>query len=300
MLAYSIAAALAEGVVIGSFSPPADKGRAFIQGTPVIFRHKIESDGDEFLDINRHELTLTKGKSITLKAGLKPSGKSVAVTWKSSNPKIARVSASGKVTAVAPGTAVIRIESNVYGYMGDLTGYSGECYVTVKGGAKDAKPLNTSDRSYSYGTKKFTAPIDNYSDALAAVENSIGGNAYSEDIDYGYYHGLIYGSKDGSKAHTFIYIYSFDEGDHGYGFIAKGDSPIKTNRGIAIGAKNGAVRQKYGIPTYSGQYSEGGKSYEYISYFSKTEGKRLYTSVSFHVLKSSDTVSMIALFVWDY
>ena len=268
---------------------------AFIPVSAMEGRHK--SDGsDSFIHISKHDLTLKKGNSETLKATLMPGGKSVSVKWTSSNPKIAKVTNAGKVTAVAPGTTVISIYSDKYYYSGDTTGLSGECYVTVQGGAKDAKPLGAGDRAFSYGEKKLTAPTTKYVEALTNIQKSIGGYAYSEDVVMVTYYGLIYGSKEKDKAHTDIYIYSYADEYLGFGFEAKGNSPIKMGRGIAIGSKKSAVQQQYGLPSSVYQYSEGGKTYEFLGYYSKEAGKNIYMIMTFHILKSKGTVSMMTFY----
>ena len=55
------------------------------------------------------QLTLKKGKSFTLKTKVSVSGKKVskAVTYKTSNKKVATVNAKGKITAKKKGTATI-------------------------------------------------------------------------------------------------------------------------------------------------------------------------------------------------
>ena len=51
--------------------------------------------------------TVTVGKKLQLKAKLNPTNSTDLVTWKSSNPTIAKVSKTGKVTGVKAGTVVI-------------------------------------------------------------------------------------------------------------------------------------------------------------------------------------------------
>ena len=71
------------------------------------------------------KLTLNKGKTATLKATLAPSGAaSYAKSWTSDKPKIAKVDANGKVTAVAKGTATISYKT--------FNGKTAKCVVTVK------------------------------------------------------------------------------------------------------------------------------------------------------------------------
>jgi len=255
----------------------------------------LVDNGYVFMDLDKHDLTIAKGKTATLKAFIYPSGKSITVEWKSSNPNIAKVSNAGKVTAVAPGTAVIRIFSKTYKTVYDPMGYSDECFVTVLGGANDAQPFGSSDRIYSYKETKLQVPISKYSEALAIVKNSIGGYEYSSNSDKVNYNYLIYGSKDISKAHTAVYICANANGRYfGYGFDAKGKSPIKTSRGITIETKKSVVQQKYGLPTYIKQYSDNGKTYEILSYQLKAEGRNLYTKMTFHIL--NDTVLMIQFY----
>ena len=57
------------------------------------------------LKINKSNLTLVCGKTDTLKASLV--GAKAAITWKSSNPKIATVDANGKITAKMAGSVTI-------------------------------------------------------------------------------------------------------------------------------------------------------------------------------------------------
>jgi len=75
--------------------------------------------------LNKSTLTLAKGKAETLKVTLNPSGAaSLKRTWTSSNTKIAKVDANGKVTAVAKGTATITCKT--------FNGKTKTCKVTVK------------------------------------------------------------------------------------------------------------------------------------------------------------------------
>ena len=59
------------------------------------------------ITLNKSELTLTAGDSDTLTATVTPEGSTDTVVWSSSKIDVATVDATGKVTAVAPGEAII-------------------------------------------------------------------------------------------------------------------------------------------------------------------------------------------------
>lgn len=59
------------------------------------------------ITLNKSELTLTAGESASLTATVTPEGSTDAVVWSSSKTDVATVDATGKVTAVAPGEAII-------------------------------------------------------------------------------------------------------------------------------------------------------------------------------------------------
>ena len=312
VLVFMCTTGLAEGAA-GRFVQPVDKSHVLIRGMPIQAKDVSRDEPDEYLNINKRDLTLQKGKSEILKATLMPGRKSVSVKWYSSNPKIATVSNTGKVTAVASGKAVIYIEAKKYWGWHDKAGSTSECYVTVQGEAKDAKPLGASDRTFFYGTTGFIVPTSKLKDSLNKLKNSIGGYSYIKDtseteggllesiIGSGLvYEGLLFGSKDLDKAHTYIYVRYFrDDLDriYDYGFLARNNkSPIKTNRGIMIGSKKSDVQQKYGLPTAKWNSGYDGKtyeSYEALAYNSKVTGQYIITSLIFYFRDSGNTVSMI-------
>jgi uncharacterized protein YjdB len=77
------------------------------------------------ITLNKTSLTLSKGKSSTLTATIKPANATnQTLTWTSSNTKVAKVSADGKVTAVKNGTATITCKA--------ANGKTATCKVTVK------------------------------------------------------------------------------------------------------------------------------------------------------------------------
>ena len=87
----------------------------------------------ESVSLNKTSLTLAKGKSETLKATVSPTNATNKnVTWTSSNTSVATVSSSGKVTAVAVGTAQITVTTK--------DGYKkATCTVTVTSGSTGPK-----------------------------------------------------------------------------------------------------------------------------------------------------------------
>lgn len=63
----------------------------------------------ETVQLNKTELTLNRNKTETLIVTIAPDNFTDTVVWKSSNTDVATVTADGKVTAVAVGTATIRV-----------------------------------------------------------------------------------------------------------------------------------------------------------------------------------------------
>lgn len=79
------------------------------------------------ISLNKSQMTLIEGLSDTLSASsISPSDAiNQTVTWQSSNPSIAAVDANGKVTAIAPGSAIITCQAT------DGSGIFASCNVTV-------------------------------------------------------------------------------------------------------------------------------------------------------------------------
>jgi len=78
----------------------------------------------EQIVLNKASAEVYEGTSYSLKASIKPSSSTKKLFWESSDPTIATVSTSGKVTGVRSGTARIRVR--------DAAGVYAECTVTVK------------------------------------------------------------------------------------------------------------------------------------------------------------------------
>lgn len=78
------------------------------------------------ITLSNSSLSASKGDTSTLTATIAPSTTTnKAVTWKSSNKKVAKVDSNGKITAVSKGTATITCTSN------DGSKKKSSCKVTV-------------------------------------------------------------------------------------------------------------------------------------------------------------------------
>ncbi len=78
----------------------------------------------EQIVLNKTAVEVYEGTTYTLKATIKPSSTTKRLFWESSDPSVAVVSDSGKVTGVRSGTAIIRVR--------DAVGVYAECTVTVR------------------------------------------------------------------------------------------------------------------------------------------------------------------------
>lgn len=104
--------------------------------------------------LNNANVSLFTGKNVYLSATVTPSNaNNTKVTWASSNTKVANVSASGYVTAIAAGTAVITCKAQ------DGSGVIATCKVTVKNPVTSIK-LNKTTKSVFVGkTYKLKATV---------------------------------------------------------------------------------------------------------------------------------------------
>ena len=111
--------------------------------------------------LDRTEVTINKGKTVTLKATVYPSTlEDMSVTWTSSDESVATVSSAGKVKGVKAGTATITCTSNATGLSTTcevLVGYVklNQTEVTVKKGKTvtlkaTVYPSNLEDRSVTW------------------------------------------------------------------------------------------------------------------------------------------------------
>ena len=98
------------------------------------------------IKLNKTSATLKKGKSLTLKATISPSSaNNKAVTWSSSNKKVATVSSKGVVKAVGNGTATITVKVK------DGSGKKATCKITV--GTTNTPSNNTPIHTAIIGVK---------------------------------------------------------------------------------------------------------------------------------------------------
>lgn len=93
--------------------------------------------------LNKTSLSLKTGSSAYLRATVSPSGADKKVTWTSSDPSVATVSSTGKVTGIKAGTATITA-ATVDG------GYTAACQVTVT-----AKMISASINFYNHTGKQI-------------------------------------------------------------------------------------------------------------------------------------------------
>ncbi len=94
--------------------------------------------------LDKTAITLTQGKSYTLKAAITPANATnKTLSWKSSNVKVAKVSQSGKVTAQKAGTATITVSA--------ANGKKAACKVTVKAARIPVKSLKLSLKKATLG-----------------------------------------------------------------------------------------------------------------------------------------------------
>ena len=101
--------------------------------------------------LSQTELSLTEGNTAQLTATVKPdNATNKNVTWSSSAPNVATVDSSGKVTAVAPGTATITVTTQD-------GNHTATCTVTVR---PDIPPANPNYRITVEATQGGTVTAD--------------------------------------------------------------------------------------------------------------------------------------------
>ena len=96
----------------------------------VLRPERLAVDAIQSVGLDKAAAELEIGNDLTLAVSKNPAtaADATTVTWTSSNTSVATVDATGKVTAVAAGTATITVNCD---------GYTASCEVTVKGAARD-------------------------------------------------------------------------------------------------------------------------------------------------------------------
>lgn len=96
------------------------------------------------ITLSESSATLTEGEEMTLTATITPDDAvDKSISWSSSNPCVATVDNTGKVTAIAPGTATITATAN------DGSGVSASCEVRVVLGKCDTPTISYEDGRFS-------------------------------------------------------------------------------------------------------------------------------------------------------
>ena len=95
---------------------------------------------------SKDKLTLTEGDTATLKVKVSPSSAKSSLKYRSSNSKVAAVSAQGEITANKAGTCIITVSTSD----GKITD---KCYVTVKAGKESGV------KSVKLNKKKLTLKV---------------------------------------------------------------------------------------------------------------------------------------------
>jgi uncharacterized protein YjdB len=111
--------------------------------------------------LNVTKKSLSVGKTYTLKTTVSPSNSTDTLTYSSSDSKVAKVSKTGKITAVKAGTATITVKT--------ASGKKATCKVTVTGIKATSVKLNATKKSLSVGktyTLKATVAPTNSTDSL--------------------------------------------------------------------------------------------------------------------------------------
>ena len=104
------------------------------------------------ITLNRSELTLTVDDTETLVATVTPSDTTDTVAWSSDKPGVATVDSTGKVTAVAPGTAVIAARAGEKSAFCTVTVVAAPCTHTDKTNV-DAKPSTCKEQGWEAYSK---------------------------------------------------------------------------------------------------------------------------------------------------
>lgn len=158
------------------------------------------------ITLNKTEATIKDGKTLTLKATIKPNkAKDKSVIWISSNPGVATINSKGKIKAVAPGETTITAYSS--------SGIAATCKITVVN-VKVSKVEVTGKKTMKTGkTQKLTATITPTNATNKAIEWTTSDASIATVDQNGKVTGISAGvvtitatAKDGSKASGSIKI----------------------------------------------------------------------------------------------
>ncbi|MCQ4635270.1 polysaccharide deacetylase family protein [Anaerovorax odorimutans] len=156
---------------------------------------------------NKKAYTLNKGDSLKLKVKILPKKKLVSkkINWTSSNNKIAKVSSSGKVKAVASGTAYVTARAH--------SGKAVKVKITVRSKYADEIPVLTFHRLVSEKVKKmyfadeqWVASIEDFRQQMKYLHDN-GYKTLSMDEFYDWYSG----NREYPKKTV---VLTFDDGDY--------------------------------------------------------------------------------------
>lgn len=135
--------------------------------------------------LNISNKTLTERKATQLKATVYPSNANQAVTWRSSNSKVASVNKNGRVVAHAPGTAYIYAKAingkeikTVIKVIPEPTGYSLSYTSLMTPGESQTisvslKPSNADQTIKWYSSDPNVATVDKYGKVKAKAEGHV-------------------------------------------------------------------------------------------------------------------------------
>ena len=130
--------------------------------------------------LNKQETTLVKGASETLKATINPSDTtdSKALTWTTSNSKVATVDSNGKVTGISEGEATITVRTS--------NGKTASCKVTV---IKQIPVLTYQTHVADYGWLETvgdgeTAGTTGKNKQMEAIKINLINNVYKDTVEY--------------------------------------------------------------------------------------------------------------------
>ena len=125
----SVATVSQDGLLVGKSEGDADLKVMADNGVYAMLRVVVSKPDPEIVLITPSTLSINEGEYTYLSVRVYPSSCSQSVTWYSSNPEVASVSSTGRVTGVKAGTTLITAKAS-----NDVTG---RCTVTCKAAVPD-------------------------------------------------------------------------------------------------------------------------------------------------------------------